>query len=57
MKLVEEQSLERHERILETVRQCIAEKGVIDLTIRDLAESCRVSAINLKMATCAEPNG
>ena len=43
MKLVEEQSLERHERILETVRQCIAEKGVIDLTIRDLAESCRVS--------------
>ena len=47
MKLVEEQSLERHERILETVRQCIAEKGVIDLTIRDLAESCRVSVPTL----------
>jgi AcrR family transcriptional regulator len=47
MKLVEEQTLERHERILETVRQCIAEKGVIDLTIRDLAESCRVSVPTL----------
>lgn len=47
MKLVEQQSLERHERILETVRQCIAEQGVADLTIRDLAESCRVSVPTL----------
>ncbi|MFT4519733.1 MAG: AcrR family transcriptional regulator [Halioglobus sp.] len=47
MKLVEEQSLERHEHILATVRQCIVEKGVIDLTIRDLAESCRVSVPTL----------
>lgn len=47
MKLVEEQALERRERILETVRQCIVEKGVMDLTIRDLAESCRVSVPTL----------
>ena len=47
MKLVEEQAQERHQRILETVRQCIAEKGVADLTIRDLAESCRVSVPTL----------
>lgn len=47
MKLVEEQTLERHERILETVRQCIAEKGVADLTIRELAQSCRVSVPTL----------
>lgn len=47
MKLVEQQTLERRERILETVRDCIVEKGVIDLTIRDLAESCRVSVPTL----------
>jgi AcrR family transcriptional regulator len=47
MRLVEEQHLERHERVLETVRQCIVEKGVINLTIRDLAESCRVSVPTL----------
>ena len=47
MKLVDEQTLERHERILETVRQCIAEKGVAGLTIRDLADSCRVSVPTL----------
>lgn len=47
MNLVEEQALERRERILETVRQCIVEKGVIELTIRDLAEACRVSVPTL----------
>ncbi len=47
MNLVEQQALERRERILETVRQCIVEKGVIELTIRDLAEACRVSVPTL----------
>lgn len=47
MKLVEEQTLERHERILATVRLCIAEKGVAGVTIRDLAQSCRVSVPTL----------
>jgi AcrR family transcriptional regulator len=47
MKLVEEQALERRQRILETVRQCIAQQGVSELTIRDLAEACRVSVPTL----------
>lgn len=47
MKLVEEQALERRERILETVRQCIATQGVLELTIRDLATACRVSVPTL----------
>jgi AcrR family transcriptional regulator len=47
MNLVEEQALERREKILETVRQCIVEKGVIELTIRDLAQACRVSVPTL----------
>lgn len=47
MNLVEEQALERRERILETVRECIVERGVIELTIRDLARACRVSVPTL----------
>lgn len=47
MNLVEEQALERRERILETVRGCIATQGVLDLTIRDLATACRVSVPTL----------
>jgi AcrR family transcriptional regulator len=47
MNLVEEQALERRERILETVRQCIASRGVLELTIRDLATACRVSVPTL----------
>jgi AcrR family transcriptional regulator len=47
MKLIEEQALERRERILEIVRQCIAERGVGELTIRDLAAACRVSVPTL----------
>lgn len=47
MNLIEEQALERREHILETVRQCIVEKGVIELTIRDLAQACRVSVPTL----------
>ena len=47
MNLVEEQALERRERILETVRQCIATQGVLELTIRDLATACRVSVPTL----------
>jgi AcrR family transcriptional regulator len=47
MKLIEEQAMERREHILETVRQCIAERGVSDLTIRDLAAACRVSVPTL----------
>ena len=47
MNLIEEQALERRERILETVRQCIASQGVLDLTIRDLATACRVSVPTL----------
>jgi AcrR family transcriptional regulator len=47
MNLVEQQAIERRERILETVRQCIVEKGVIELTIRDLAQACRVSVPTL----------
>lgn len=47
MKLVEEQALERRERILQTVRRCIAEQGVLELTIRDLADACRVSVPTL----------
>jgi AcrR family transcriptional regulator len=47
MNLIEEQALERRERILETVRQCIATQGVLELTIRDLATACRVSVPTL----------
>ncbi len=47
MNLVEEQALERRERILQTVRECIATQGVINLTIRDLARACRVSVPTL----------
>ena len=47
MNLVQEQALERRARILETVRQCIAKQGVLDLTIRDLASACRVSVPTL----------
>jgi AcrR family transcriptional regulator len=47
MNLVEEQALERRERILETVRQCIASQGVLELTIRDIATACRVSVPTL----------
>jgi AcrR family transcriptional regulator len=47
MKLIEEQALERREHILETVRQCIARQGVLELTIRDLATACRVSVPTL----------
>lgn len=47
MNLVEEQALERRQRILETVRQCIASQGALQLTIRDLAKACRVSVPTL----------
>ncbi len=47
MKLIEEQALERRERILEATRQHIAEHGAVDLTIRDLAKACRVSVPTL----------
>jgi AcrR family transcriptional regulator len=47
MNLIEEQALERRERILETVRQCIASQGALNLTIRDLATACRVSVPTL----------
>jgi AcrR family transcriptional regulator len=47
MNLAEEQALEKRERILESVRRSIAEKGVVDLTIRDLAQDCRVSVPTL----------
>jgi len=47
MKLIEEQALERRERILEATRQFIAEHGAVDLTIRDLARACRVSVPTL----------
>lgn len=47
MNLVEEQALERRQHILETVRQCIASQGVLQLTIRDLATACRVSVPTL----------
>lgn len=47
MKLIEEQALERREKILATVRKCIAEQGVMKLTIRDLAKACRVSVPTL----------
>jgi len=47
MKLVEEQALERRERILQSVRDCIATQGVLELTIRDLATACRVSVPTL----------
>ena len=47
MKLIEEQAMERRERILEATRQFIAEHGVVDLTIRDLARACRVSVPTL----------
>ena len=47
MKLIEEQALERRERILEATRQFIAEHGAMDLTIRDLARACRVSVPTL----------
>ena len=47
MKLVEEQALERRERILVAARECIAKRGATDLTIRDLAEACRVSVPTL----------
>lgn len=47
MKLIEEQALERRERILETVRSCIAQQGVEELTIRELAKACRVSVPTL----------
>ena len=47
MKLIEEQALERRERILEATRQFIAENGAVDVTIRDLARACRVSVPTL----------
>jgi len=47
MKLIEEQAVERREKILATVRECIATHGVMNLTIRDLAKACRVSVPTL----------
>jgi AcrR family transcriptional regulator len=47
MNLAEELALERRERILASVRQCIIEKDVASLTIRDLAKDCRVSVATL----------
>jgi len=43
MDLVTEQKLERRERMLAAVRELVAERGWADLTVRDLAQRCRVS--------------
>jgi len=43
MDLVTEQKLERRERMLDAVREGIAEIGWSRLTVRDLAQRCRVS--------------
>jgi AcrR family transcriptional regulator len=45
--LVTEQKLERRERILDAVRELVAERGWAELTVRDLAERCRVSVPTL----------
>jgi len=43
MDLVTEQKLERRQRMLEAVRELVAERGWSGLTVRDLAQRCRVS--------------
>jgi AcrR family transcriptional regulator len=45
--LVSEQKLERRARILAAVRELVAERGWRDVTIRDLAQRCRVSVPTL----------
>jgi AcrR family transcriptional regulator len=47
MDLVTEQKLERRERILDAVRELVAERGWAELTVRDLAKRCRVSVPTL----------
>jgi AcrR family transcriptional regulator len=45
--LVTEQKLERRQRILDAVRGLVAERGWAGLTVRDLAQRCRVSVPTL----------
>jgi AcrR family transcriptional regulator len=45
--LVAEQKLERRARILDAVRELVAERGWRDVTMRDLARRCRVSVPTL----------
>lgn len=47
MDLVTEQKLERRQRILETARALIGERGYRGVTMRELASSCRVSVPTL----------
>lgn len=43
MGLVTEQKLERRQRMLEATRELIARRGHEDITVKELAEACRVS--------------
>lgn len=43
MDLVTEQKMERRNRMLEATRALIAQKGYAEITVKDLAEACRVS--------------
>ncbi|MAE94305.1 MAG: hypothetical protein CL910_06560 [Deltaproteobacteria bacterium] len=47
MDLVTEQKLERRERIIREARELIAERGYQNVTVRELAERCRVSVPTL----------
>lgn len=47
MNLMTENRLARRAAIMETARQMIAEKGYESITVRDLAEACRVSVPTL----------
>lgn len=43
MDLVTEQKMERRDRMLEATRALIAQRGYDEITVKDLAEACRVS--------------
>ncbi|MCE7885761.1 MAG: TetR/AcrR family transcriptional regulator [Actinobacteria bacterium ATB1] len=43
MDLVTEQKMERRQRMLEATRRLVAQRGYDDITVKDLAEACRVS--------------
>lgn len=43
MDLVTEQKLERRQRMLEATRALVAARGYDEITVKDLAEACRVS--------------
>jgi len=43
MDLVTEQKMERRNRMLEATRALIAQRGYSEITVKDLAEACRVS--------------